>query len=90
MFYFSLQRYPTDPALGLEYIHEVNDPSGRGVQQYTCKLKGCKSAWGRSFEIAAHLIGNKNKHNRNYLQSIGVPDAIGLTQDKLLVRWLYK
>ena len=80
-----LQRYPTDPALGLNYIHEWNDPRGHGVKWYTCTLQGCKSAWGKSFEMCAHLIGNKNKHSRNYLGSLGVSDTNMLTLDKLLV-----
>jgi len=78
-----LQRFPTDPALGLEHIHEWNPPDGViGVRWYTCTQKGCKSAWGKSFEMFAHLIGNK--HNRNYLANNGVHGAMGLTQDKLL------
>jgi len=56
----------------------------RGVKWYTCTQKGCKSAWGKSFEMCAHLIGNKNKHNRNFLANHGYPDADGFTQDKLL------
>jgi len=79
-----VERYPTDPALGLNYIHEWNDPRGCGVKWYTCTLQGCKSAWGKSFEMCAHLIGNKNKHSRNYLGSLGVPDYNSLTLDKLL------
>ena len=79
------QRYPTDPALGLEHVHEWNDPARRGLIWYTCDQKGCKSAWGKSFEMCAHLIGNKNKHNRNYLANRGVFDAMGMTNDKLLV-----
>jgi len=83
-----LQRYPTDPALGLKYVHEWNPPDSNrgGVKWYTCTQKGCKSAWGKSFEMCAHLIGNKNKHNRNFLANHGYPDADGFTQDKLLAK----
>ena len=82
---FDLQRYPTDTALGLEYIHEWSDGHRPGLKWYTCSLQGCKSAWGKSYEMAAHLIGGRMKHSRHYLNSIGFPDALNLTQDKLLV-----
>jgi ribosomal protein S15P/S13E len=37
---------------------------------YTCSLEGCKSAWGDAEEMYNHLVGNKMKHNKNYLQNV--------------------
>ena len=52
------------------------------VKWYTSTLQGCKSAWGKSFEKFAHLIGNK--HCLHYLASNGVANINRPTQDKIL------
>eukprot|EP00088_Acartia_fossae_P033515 TRINITY_DN3430_c0_g1_i13.p1 TRINITY_DN3430_c0_g1~~TRINITY_DN3430_c0_g1_i13.p1 ORF type:complete len:495 (-),score=132.26 TRINITY_DN3430_c0_g1_i13:183-1667(-) len=53
------------PILGLNYITEFTDPTDyRAVPLYTCKMEGCKSAWGNSDDMFNHI--KKDKHIRNY------------------------
>jgi len=85
-----LQKNHFTPALGLEYIHEYSNPRNPNdpVRLYTCRLKGCKSAWGKSDEMAQHLIGKKGKHNVNYCLHIKKMEGVkDLTIDKQVAKF---
>ena len=53
---------------------------------YTCKLEGCKSAWGTSDDIFNHV---KNaKHQRNFFKKLYPDDGriLGMPKDQLLIK----
>ena len=55
------------PAVGLEYITEFTNPRDmRDHRMYTCKLGGCKAAWGTSDDMYNHVINHK--HQKNYFK----------------------
>lgn len=74
-----------EPAIGLEYITEFSNPRDRkDHRMYTCKLQGCKSAWGTSDDIYNHV--KNHKHQKNFFKKM-FPDDLrinGWTKDTLL------
>ena len=58
-----------EPAIGLQYITEFSNPRDkRDHKMYTCKLEGCKSAWGTSDDIYNHV--KNHKHQKNFFKVI--------------------
>ena len=56
-----------EPAIGLEYITEYINPRNKNDHRmYTCKLAGCKSAWGTSDDIYNHV--KNHKHQKNFFK----------------------
>ena len=62
------------PAIGLEYIQEYMNPmKWSDHPMYTCRLEGCKSAWGTSDDVYNHVI--KPKHQRNFFRKLNPEDS---------------
>lgn len=62
-----------EPAIGLEYICEYTNPRKASDHPlYTCRLEGCKSAWGTSDDIYNHCI--KPKHHKNFFKKLNPED----------------
>ena len=52
------------PAIGLENITEFSNPRDRtDHRMYTCKLEGCKAAWGTSDDMYYHVINHQHQKN---------------------------
>lgn len=63
-----------EPAIGLEYITEfVNPRNMKDPRMYTCRLDGCKSAWGTSADIYNHVI--RPKHHKNFFIKMSPGDS---------------
>jgi hypothetical protein len=76
-----------EPAIGLEYITEFRNPRERKAHpMYTCKLEGCKSAWGTSDDIYNHVI--RPKHHKNFFRKLNPDDArvAGMTGADILTK----
>ena len=73
------------PAIGLEYITEYTNPrKSNDHPMYTCRLEGCKSAWGTSDDIYNHCI--KPKHHKNFFKKQNPEDGriAGLSSAEIL------
>ena len=56
-----------EPAIGLEYITEYMNPRDKtDYRMYTCRLEGCKSAWGTSDDMYNHI--KNHKHQKNFFK----------------------
>jgi len=76
-----------EPAIGLEYITEfINPKNSSDHPMYTCRLEGCKSAWGTSDDIFNHVI--KAKHHKNLFKKLNPEDTriAGLSSADILVK----
>jgi len=63
-----------EPAIGLEYVCEFNNPrNSSDPPMYTCRLDGCKSAWGTSDDMYNHVI--KTKHHKNFFRKLNPEDT---------------
>jgi len=74
-----------EPAIGLEYITEyVNPRNISDPRQYSCRLEGCKSAWGTSTDMFHHVTGVK--HSRNFLIKLNPDDprTVSMTRADVL------
>jgi len=75
-----------EPAVGLEFIIEFLNPRNKKDHcMYTCKLAGCKSAWGTSDDMYNHV--KNHKHQKNFFKKMN-PDDLrlnGWTKDTLLI-----
>eukprot|EP00092_Neocalanus_flemingeri_P020470 GFUD01022175.1.p1 GENE.GFUD01022175.1~~GFUD01022175.1.p1 ORF type:complete len:818 (+),score=242.63 GFUD01022175.1:73-2454(+) len=58
-----------EPAIGLEYISEYINPKKQSDHpMYTCRLEGCKSAWGTSDDMFNHVT--KSKHHKCFFRKL--------------------
>ena len=76
-----------EPAIGLEYITEyINPRNEHDHRMYTCKLEGCKSAWGTSDDIFNHV--KRPKHHKNFFRKMNPDDArvAGMTSADILTK----
>ena len=76
-----------EPAIGLEYITEyINPRNEKDHRMYTCKLEGCKSAWGTSDDIYNHVI--RPKHHKNFFRKMNPDDprVAGMTSADILTK----
>jgi len=76
-----------EPAIGLEYITEyINPRNEHDHRMYTCKLEGCKSAWGTSDDIFNHVI--RPKHHKNFFRKMNPDDprVAGMTSADILTK----
>eukprot|EP00092_Neocalanus_flemingeri_P091365 GFUD01115827.1.p1 GENE.GFUD01115827.1~~GFUD01115827.1.p1 ORF type:complete len:274 (+),score=81.53 GFUD01115827.1:58-879(+) len=74
-----------EPVLGLEYVTEfVNPDNPSDHPLYTCRLEGCKSAWGTSHDMQNHV--KKTKHHRCFFRKMFPADSRlgGLTSADIL------
>ena len=74
-----------EPAIGLEFITEfINPRNDKDHRMYTCKLEGCKSAWGTSDDIFNHVI--RPKHHKNFFRKMNPDDprVAGMTSADIL------
>eukprot|EP00092_Neocalanus_flemingeri_P023691 GFUD01025694.1.p1 GENE.GFUD01025694.1~~GFUD01025694.1.p1 ORF type:complete len:335 (-),score=101.54 GFUD01025694.1:136-1068(-) len=63
-----------EPAIGLEYISEyINPKKPSDHPMYTCRLEGCKSAWGTSDDMQNHV--KKTKHHRCFFRKMFPADS---------------
>jgi hypothetical protein len=69
------------PILGLNHITEYTCVTNRKAPpMYSCKLVGCKSAWGNSDDMFNHVKGHK--HIRNYFTVLYEDDDRVNSQNK--------
>lgn len=76
-----------EPAIGLGFISEFLNPrNSRDPPMYTCKLEGCKSAWGTSDDMFNHVI--KAKHQKNFFKMQNPTDSriAGLSSADILIK----
>jgi len=76
-----------EPAIGLGFITEFLNPDNlREPPMYSCKLAGCKSAWGTSDDMFNHVI--KTKHQKNFFKLQNPDDfrIAGLSNNDILIK----
>ena len=76
-----------EPAIGLEYITEyINPRNEKDHRMFTCKLEGCKSAWGTLDDIFNHV--KRPNHLKNFFRKMNPDDArvAGMTSADILIK----
>jgi len=75
------------PAVGLQFVEEYRNPDKKtDHRMYSCKLTGCKSAWGNSDDMYNHVI--KYKHAKNFFKLMHPEDMriAGLSNAEVLAK----